>query len=180
MFKFLILISFLILGCVQIQTHHREQSIEDQLTSQIAVSSDSSEQQLKFLENKLKGRHEIDQYSQALPYFYNTSEKISFLNLPDFKTRSQWLMDQKFWDRIVQKEQQFQEVVKAQDLAIGMTEDLVRRSWGEPLEVYASGMSAFRNIRWVYIKPHSTQEGYRQQKRLVYFEGGQVTGWDIQ
>lgn len=180
MLKIFIIIYLFSLGCVQIQTHHREQAVEDNSSTVSATSKPSLELQLKIFENRLKGKHEIEQYSQALPFFINIQEKISFLELPDFKTRNQWLSNQQFWKRPDQAELRFRETVKAQDIALGMTEELVRRSWGEPQEVFVSGMSAFRNMRWIYIKSQSTQEGFRQQKRIVFIEGGQVTGWDIQ
>lgn len=169
-------------SCIQVQTKDRPILSEGSSPAQSSapMASSSEDVQLKLLENQLHGRHEIEQYSKALPYFLGSQERIEFLSLEGFKARQQWLMNKNFWTRIAQKEQQFAGTIKAQDIAIGMTEDLVKRSWGQPLEVFVSGQPAFRNARWVYQKQVSTNDGYRKQKRTVYIEAGQVRGWDVE
>jgi hypothetical protein len=135
---------------------------------------------LKLLENKIQGRHELDQYTRALPYFRNQREKIEFLSLEGFKRRQYWLQEKNFWNRIGEKEVQFSSLIKSQDVAVGMTSENLKKSWGEPREIFVSGLPQFGNSRWVYLKQVPTPDGYKTQKRIVYFEGGLVAGWDTQ
>ena len=175
----------LMIGCVSVQTISRQQITDagdhasaEPLASPVADSR-SVEVQLKHQENRIKGRHELEQYSRALPYFDSTQEQLSFLNLPDFKARAQWLKEKSFWMRIPQTEAKYLSVIQAQDIAVGMPDELVKKSWGEPQEYLVSGQSYFRNARWVYTKSQSTQDGLVRQKRVVYIESGRVVGWDV-
>lgn len=136
--------------------------------------------ELKLLENKLKGAHEIEQYSKALPYFRDTEERIEFLTLETFKLRQQWLNQRNFLGRLSALDAKFAPIIKAQDIALGMTADHLKKAWGEPNQVFVSGIPQFGNGRWVYIKQASTPDGFRMQRRVVYLESGLVTGWDTQ
>jgi hypothetical protein len=138
------------------------------------------ELELKLLENRLKGHQEIEQYAKALPYFRDISERVSFLRLESFKARQKWFIQNDFWSRVAQLDAKFEPVIKAQDIAVGMTSEHVKKSWGEPNQVFVSGIPQFGNSRWVYIKQTPTPNGFRIQKRIVYLESGLVTGWDTQ
>jgi hypothetical protein len=168
-------------GCIQIQTRV---PFEEQVSSRSLAASpeqnENLENELKLLENKLKGNQEIEQYSKALPYFRDIREKMHFLKLDSFKKRQKWLNDQNFWSRIGQLDAKFASVIKSQDIAVGMSAEQLKRSWGEPNQVYVSGIPQFGNGKWVYIKQAPTPDGYRPQKRIVYLESGLVTGWETQ
>jgi hypothetical protein len=72
------------------------------------------------------------------------------------------------------------DLVDAQDIALGMPQALVRQSWGDPDSIDASGNPQFRNERWHYYKFVSSQDGYKPERKTVYFEGGKVVGWEIE
>jgi hypothetical protein len=143
------------------------------------VDEDQKER-LKKLENALSLKKEIDQYSRALPWFKNDEEKIEFLSLPNYEVRQKWLLETDYGSRIQRIKNQMKELVEAQDIAVGMPEDLVKKSWGDPEGVDVSGNPKFKNQRWRYQKFVSTQDGYRQEKKTVYFEGGKVVGWEVE
>jgi hypothetical protein len=134
---------------------------------------------LKQLENQLSSKRELEQYSKALPWFKSTEEKIDFLQAGDFEARQNWLNNRDWPGRARRTTMQMQEVVDAQDIALGMPENLVKKSWGEPQNVEVSGNPSFRNQRWRYSKYVSTTDGYKTEQKTVYFEGGKVVGWEL-
>lgn len=134
---------------------------------------------LKQLENSLQTRKEVEQYSKALPLFKNDEEKIEFLSISTFEARQSWLDRRKFMSRANTLNVDFREIVDAQDIALGMTQNLVRKSWGEPTAIEYSGNPLLKNERWKYQKFVSTPDGYKSENKLVYFEGGKVIGWEI-
>jgi hypothetical protein len=135
---------------------------------------------LKQLENAMQGRRELEQYSISLPWFKDDEEKISFLQAGAFEERQKWLQSNKFFERPKNVASQMQELIDSQDIAIGMPESLVRKSWGEPSQIDVSGIPQFHNQRWIYSKMVSSQEGFKTTRKIVYFEGGKVVGWDVQ
>ena len=135
---------------------------------------------LKQLENALSSRKEVEQYSKALPWFDNDQERIQFLQLPGFESRQKWLVQQGFSSRSSRAQSKMKDLVEAQDIAVGMPQSLVRQAWGEPSTVEVSGNPQFKNERWHYNRYVSTQDGYKPEKKLVYFEGGKVVGWEVE
>ena len=135
---------------------------------------------LKQLENSMQGKRELEQYSKSLPWFSNDEEKIEFLETGAFEERQRWLQANKFFERPNKVTSQLQEILSAQDIAVGMPESLVKKSWGEPSAVDVSGIPQFHNQRWVYSKMISSQEGFKTEKKIVYFEGGKVVGWEVE
>jgi len=133
---------------------------------------------LKKLENSLTSEKELEQYSKALPYFNSDKEKIDFLSMNDYETKQAWLNDNKFFKRSLKAKNTFQNVVATQDIAIGMPISLVKKSWGEPQSIEVSGNEKLRNERWKYLKYVSTSDGFKLEKKIVYFEGGRVVGWE--
>lgn len=135
---------------------------------------------LKSLENSLSSKKELEQYSRALPLLAGVDERIEFLSLPGFEARQEWLNQNRVSDRSKQIGLSYDEVVKNQDIALGMPQNLVRKSWGEPDSVEVSGNPVFKNERWRYFKYVSTMDGYKNEKKTVYFEAGKVVGWDME
>lgn len=166
----------------------RRKSLSIRKTSRISseneVDSDranlSQKTQLKQLENALSTRKETEQYSKALPWFTNDQERIQFLRLPGFEARQKWLSDNNFSSRSSTVMTSMKELVEAQDIAVGMPQSLVRQAWGDPDSVEVSGNPQFKNERWRYNKFVSTQDGYKPEKKIVYFEGGKVVGWELE
>lgn len=140
----------------------------------------STKTRLKQLENSLSTRKETEQYSKALPWFLSDEERIEFLQLPGFEARQKWLSANSFSSRAGQIQSNMRDLVEAQDIAVGMPQSLVRQSWGDPDSVEVSGNPQFKNERWRYNRYVSTQEGYRPEKKIVYFEGGKVVAWELE
>lgn len=134
---------------------------------------------LRQLERSLDSQKERLQYSKVLPWLNSDQEKISILSIPSIEGRQVWINKNKIWSR-AKDLKNFDEVVESQDIAIGMPADYVRKSWGEPTSVESSGNPIYKNERWQYLKQVSTPQGYKQEKRLVYFEGGRVVGWETE
>lgn len=139
----------------------------------------SVKSRLKQLENSLSTKKETEQYSKALPWFHNEQERIQFLSLPGFEARQKWLSERDFNSRIHQVQSEMKELVEAQDIAVGMPQNLVRQSWGDPDNIEVSGNPQFKNERWRYNRYVSTQDGYKSERRTVYFEGGKVVAWEL-
>ncbi len=135
---------------------------------------------LKSLENRIVSTKELEQYSKALPYMKADDERIKFLELGGFEERQEWLRAQDFPSRPTETQTEMKDLVDAQDIALGMPQVLVKRSWGEPESVEVSGNPQFRNERWRYNTYVSTTDGYRIEKKIVYFEAGKVVGWEVE
>lgn len=148
---------------------------------QTKSSMNSSDRvRLKQLENTLRTNKEVEQYSRALPFMKDEAERIRFLELADYEARQTWLKNEKFFERNKQTQEQLQPLVETQDIAIGMPQVLVKKSWGEPENVEVSGNPQFRNEKWRYSKYVSTPYGYKLERKLVYFEAGKVVGWETE
>ena len=133
---------------------------------------------IRSLESKLTSKKEKEQYSKILPWLQNDQERIDFLQLTDLESRQKWIMDQKIWSRPKNVNSKLSDLAESGDIALGMPQELVRRSWGEPQIVEVSGNPAFKNERWKYMKHVSTPDGFKPEQRTVYFEGGKVVGWE--
>ncbi len=134
---------------------------------------------LRELERSLDSQKERLQYSKILPWLANDIEKIEVLSIPSIEGRQVWINKNKIWSR-AKDLKNFDEIVESQDIALGMPQDYVRKSWGEPTQIETSGNSIYKNERWQYLKQVSTPQGYKQESRLVYFEGGRVVGWETE
>lgn len=137
-------------------------------------------QKVRELERTLSSRKEKEQYSKVLPWLKNDEEKISFLSVPTLEGRQQWMNSHHIWDRSQAPQAEMKDLIETQDIAVGMPQDYVKRSWGEPMSVEVSGNPLYRNERWKYQRFSSTPEGYRKETRYVYFEGGRVVGWETE
>lgn len=135
---------------------------------------------IKQLENSLRTRKELDQYSKTLPLLKNDQERIEFLELNGFEARSRWLNANKVPARNQLQQESMRDLVEAQDIAVGMPQMLVKKSWGDPENVEVSGSPEFRNERWRYSKYVSTPDGYKLERKVVYFEAGKVVGWEVE
>lgn len=135
---------------------------------------------VKQLENGLRGKRELDQYSHLLPLFKNEQEKIEFLQLQGFENRARWVNQKNVLKRSQTQQDDMRDLVDAQDIAVGMPLTLVKKSWGDPEHIEISGSPEFHNERWRYAKYVSTPDGYKLERKIVYFEGGKVVGWEVE
>ena len=132
------------------------------------------------LERGLETKKEKEQYSKVLPWLRNDEERIQFLTIPNLEGRQSWINNRGIWDRAQGMSRETKDLVDNQDIAVGMPMDLVRRSWGEPTSVEVSGNPIYKNERWRYMRYSSQADGFRQEKRIVYFEAGKVVGWETE
>lgn len=137
-------------------------------------------QKLREKERSLSSKKEREQYSKILPWLKNDEEKISFLSIPSIEGRQQWINRNNIWSRAQAPQSDMKELIETQDVAVGMPQDYVRKSWGEPVAVEVSGNPIYKNERWKYQRQVSTSQGFRNETRYVYFEGGRVVGWETE
>lgn len=139
-----------------------------------------SRQKVRDLERTLRSRKEREQYSKVLPWLSGDEEKVEFLSIPSIEGRQQWINRKNIWSRSQAPQLEMKSLIESQDIAVGMPQDYVRKSWGEPVSVEVSGNPIYKNERWKYQRMVSGSEGYRKEIRFVYFEGGRVVGWETE
>lgn len=187
----IIALNFILSGCGAFERHPKSgynsylpapksSNPQRPISNRADVRGIETSTRLKQLENALTTPRELEQYSRALPFLRGDEEKIQFLSLDGFESRQRWMTEQRFFERASEIQGRYSEMVKAQDIGLGMTEGLVRKSWGEPESVEVSGHPSFRNFRWKYSKYVSTPDGYKMERKWVYFEGGRVVGWEVE
>lgn len=139
-----------------------------------------SRQKVRELERSLSSKKEREQYSKVLPWLKNDAEKVSFLSIPSIEGRQQWINRNNIWSRSQAPQEEMRSLIENQDVAVGMPQEYVRRSWGEPLSIEVSGNPIYKNERWKYQRQVPTSQGFRKEIRFVYFEGGRVVGWETE
>jgi hypothetical protein len=159
----------------KMQTYRTKPTIKDPEWGSL-----QSKTRIKQLENTLRTKKELDQYSKVLPLFKDDQERAEFLELSGFETRSRWLNKKDVPGRAQAQLENMRELIEAQDISVGMAQTAVKKSWGTPENIEVSGNPQFRNERWRYSKYVSTPEGYKLERKVVYFEAGKVVGWEIE
>ena len=106
-------------------------------------------------------------------------EKVDYLSYPTIEGRQAWVIRNKIWSR-AKSDKDFLDVVDSQDLTLGMNQELVRKSWGEPESVEHSGNPIYKNEKWRYVRDVPSPNGYKRERRYVFFEGGRVVGWETE
>lgn len=66
------------------------------------------------------------------------------------------------------------------NLKIGMARHNVKMNLGHPTQVEVAGNPKYGNERWTYEKSVPTLDGYYTERKIIYFEGGTVVGWESQ
>jgi len=132
------------------------------------------------LEKSLHSGREKEQYSKILPWLKNDAEKTEFLKIPSLEGRQAWINRNHIWNRARIPAARMKELIDSQDISIGMPMEYVRRAWGDPVAVEVSGNPIYKNERWKYLRNVPGSDGFHQQRRFVYFEGGRVVGWDTE
>lgn len=129
-------------------------------------------------EKNLEGKREREQYYKNKPYMKNDRERLEFLRIASFDDRNRWLNAKGIQASLTQHPSEVQALIDINDIALGMTKQAVRDSWGEPDLVEVAGNPLYGNERWHYSEQSSSTEGYHSQNRLLYFESGRVVGWE--
>jgi hypothetical protein len=129
-------------------------------------------------EKTLEGRREREQYYKNKPYLRSDAECLEFLRLDSYEARARWLNAKGIQSSASAHTPEIQSLVDRNDIALGMTKQAVRDSWGEPDLVEVAGSPLYGNERWHYSEQTSSAEGYHTEQRVVYFESGKVSGWE--
>lgn len=132
---------------------------------------------LKRLERNLISRMDKDLYYKNKPFFRNDSERIAFLNIPDYSEKLKWLRMKGFASRVSTYSADEQEAIEQNDVLLHMSMNAVRESWGEPDAREISGSEFHGNEKWTYSNYQSSPEGYQRQNRTIFFENGRVIAW---
>ncbi len=129
-------------------------------------------------EKALEGRREKEQYFKNKPYMASDRDRLMFLQLESFESRQKWLSAKGIQGPATPNTPYVQSLVDVNDIALGMTKQAVRDSWGEPDLVEVAGNPIYGNERWHYSEQTSSTEGFQSQKRILYFESARVVGWE--
>jgi hypothetical protein len=181
--KLLTLILTVVIFSISCEHFERRKQLEtnnSDETGSTAPRETYNKNKIRELEKKLNTKQEKQTYSKLLPWFQNDEERISYLNQPNFEDKQEWIQKSGILARQNSMGQKFKRLIDSQDIAIGMPNDLVKKSWGDPIQVEVSGNPLYKNEKWRYIRNVSSTEGFRQEKRVVYFENGKVVGWETE
>jgi hypothetical protein len=135
---------------------------------------------LRTMESRLDSPREKDQYSKVLPWLKTDEEKIAMLSIPSLEGRQAWINSNEIWKRAQAPNGNTLGLIQAGDIEVGMPMEYVKKAWGDPQGIDVSGNPIYRNERWKYSRYVSTPDGYKQERRFVYFEGGKVVGWETE
>jgi len=133
---------------------------------------------LKRLESRLGSQREKRQYYGVRSSLKNDRERIQFLSLPSFEARDRWIQSRGLGGDEDKRTDQVNQIIENNDIALGMSKKAVMESWGDPDAVENAGNPMYGFERWLYNRYVSGSEGYQQESRIVYFEGGRVSGWE--
>lgn len=151
-----------------------------QTLSEGEVAAVRSRIELNRLEKNIEYDAEKKQYFSFKPFFKNDYERIQFLQIPTLDARQRWAQNRGLKTVETEFDNGTQQLIENNDIARGMSRNAVIQSWGNPdVEEYA-GNPVYGNERWVYNKQVSTDQGYKQERRLIYFEAGRVVGWETE
>jgi hypothetical protein len=133
---------------------------------------------IKNYERNLSTDREKKQYYNSIPWFKTEEEQMTFLKQPGYEARLLWMRNKNFGKRSTQLDDESADLIEKKDIALGMSQDSVKKSWGNPDTIEIAGNPLYRNERWKYKKYVSSTEGYKLQKRIIYFESGKLVGWE--
>ena len=166
------------------KAYDRDQSANElRLQQDSNLSSDDvaaldARTRLRKAEAMLEGKRERDQYFKNKPYMKNDRDRLQFLSLDNFDDRNKWLTNRGVFGTETPNAPEIQALIEINDITTGMTKQAVKDSWGEPELVEVAGNPLYGNERWAYSEQLPSSEGFKAEKRVVYFEGGRVIGWE--
>lgn len=153
-----------------------------QLRSQDSGQIDEALVERRMLLNRLEKRiateRERELYYKFKPYMASDGQRIRFLQTDSYEAKMEWLKYYKINTEVEGYPPQIQNLIDASDICLGMTREAVIASWGEPDTKEIAGNALYGNERWKYTKNVPTEGNYGLETRFVYFEGGQVSGWE--
>lgn len=146
--------------------------------SEFQMLSIQNRVRLKRLEKQLRTSVEKRQYFQYKPLLKSDAQRIHFLSLGTLNERENYALSKgidPLSDQITAKDRA---AINESDLYIGMSKLGVRSSWGEPKQIEIAGAPIYGNERWAYEDYVPSPDGYVLEKKIIYFEGSRVVGWE--
>lgn len=160
------------------RAYYERESARNELGYTSNEKSIAYRQSLKRHERELEGRAEKEQYYRAKPLLKNDSERLRFLGLASTAKRDRYLASIGIDGDTITHPPEVQQLIDENDIAAGMTKQAVRDAWGAPDGVEVAGNPMYGNEQWHYSEQVTSSEGYMTEKRVVFFEGGRVVGWE--
>lgn len=117
---------------------------------------------------------EFDDFRRTEDYLTDISEKIYYLSLPRGE-RVSYLKYRGFNEPGSNRRGTSildARSVKSEELYVGMSKNMVVKSWGRPVKVDIAGNPRHQNERWSFYKGGRVNQ--------VFFEKGRVQGWVIE
>ncbi|HEX4923688.1 MAG TPA: hypothetical protein VFV50_06365 [Bdellovibrionales bacterium] len=133
--------------------------------------------EIRRLESNIRSDEESDQYNRYKASM-TAKERAEFLSMRDSSARRRWVQAKGIREDRGRFSRNIASVIEDGDITLGMPKEAVRESWGDPETVEVAGNPTFGNERWIYTRYISSVEGYQREERIIYFEGGQVVGWE--
>lgn len=169
----------------QKQQAFKKNEAQREIESERGYSLNSEEQslieqrlRLKRLERLLVTSTEKKQYYDYKYYLQSDQERVYFLQLPSIQARESYANGRGLASVRSSFSQKHVDLIESKDITVGMNQQSVRESWGDPDIVEIAGNPVYGNERWKYSKYVSSESGYKRETRFVYFENGIVTGWE--
>lgn len=132
---------------------------------------------VKDVDSALPTKRAKELFYRILPWI-SDEEKVDFLSLANFQEQRQWVQEKQIFMRQSSTTPNEISAIDNKDIYVGMQQEYVKKSWGEPQGIETAGNPLYRNERWKYLRQIATENGFEQQKRYVYFEDGKVVGWE--
>ena len=133
---------------------------------------------LNRMEKRIPNTQLKKQYYGMKPYLRNDAERVYFLRLPTKEARDRWAASRGIKERQTKFDSMTSNLINKGDIAKGMSREAVEQSWGEPKFRESAGDPIYGNERWKYTKVVPSEDGYKNESRVIYFEAGRVVGWE--
>lgn len=167
--------------------HHRQRHMESEARSELGLYGQGGPQHQQAIENRmhlnrlersLETQREKRQYYQYKPLMRSDIERIHFLRLPSVEARERWAQSRDLKPGSREYGEEVNLAIENKDVVVGMSQEAVVQSWGDPDQVEIAGNPVYGNERWVYSRFVSANGGYERQNRILYFEAGHLIGWE--
>lgn len=132
---------------------------------------------LQKLESQLVTKRQKKLYYDNKPYM-SQQQMLEYLSLNSEAQRKSYLTSQNIHaPKMENYPTELTELIEGNELALGMTKDMVKQSWGEPDTVEYAGNPIYQNEKWSYRTTSPSLNGYVHENRVIIFESGRVAGW---
>lgn len=132
---------------------------------------------LQKLEEQLTTKKQKTLYYENKPYM-NTQQMLEYLNLSTDGQRKSYLLQNQIQPPSMESySPEISELIDGNEIALGMTKEMVKQSWGEPDNIEYAGNPIYQNEKWSYKTTSPSLNGYVHENRVIFFESGRIAGW---